>query len=702
MSDLPRRVFLQRTGAAAAFLPFVGFLGCTSAPAEIEPRLSNGLFFDDDAIDRIKAALTHPRLASISARLHEVDYEASHRFLSDELRLTNRVQDMLRARKILEDAAFAFRIYQRAADLELARHALERILDYDPWDYFQEAGAHTIGLQRAPEATIAVLCALDWLKDALPPELIDRAEQNVLEKGAPACYLTLYGLKYPDRVRGWGFNPNDDYPFRFDLSRWPLILNATNLKIIPTCALGMAAAWFKGRDPQAESWLDMAVQSATSFATMYGSDGSYDEGVGYWGYTTLHLVMLAEVLYRKLGIDQRSLLNYPGTVKYASVMSMSTLGEAFTPEGEKEAYNATPKGKQDPSTDLVNFGDSGVGADVSLAAWVGSQHDDPHAFFASHQMGVIKQLVGAVWFNPTNLGTHPPDSWLDTRLVNDWIISRTGWKPTDSLVALRSGGPANHEHADRNSLLFVAHGERIFHDPFKAAYSATLPRWLLRLTEAHSAVLVQGKGHQYHDGREGTNASWARAVVTHYETGPGWMSASSDATEAYALVDTRAQRVIRSVFYVKPDRIVILDQLEWDGPQADLTARFQVYNEDTKGQASVDVDPVVGQVARINRPNASARMQFFGSHPAEVTVDQLDLPEEPVPFPYISARVVGERKAHLLSVVAVHPAGESDAQEPPIVTTPTGSGYEIRGLSLPGGATLMIDLAAVENPFMVA
>ena len=74
-------------------------------------------------------------------------------------------------------------------------------------------------------------CALDWLGDALPAAERAEAELQLGTKGAPACYLTLYGMKYPDRVRGWGFDPEDDYPFRFDLSRWPLILNATNLKV---------------------------------------------------------------------------------------------------------------------------------------------------------------------------------------------------------------------------------------------------------------------------------------------------------------------------------------------------------------------------------------------------------------------------------------------------------------------------------------
>ena len=83
----------------------------------------------------------------------------------------------------------------------------------------------------------------------------------------------------------------------------------------------------------------------------------------------------------------------------------------------------------------------------------------------------------------------------------------------DTVVALRSGGPGNHEHADRNSVIFKAHGERLLNDPVHASYSTKDPKWLLRQTEAHTAVLIDGKGHVYHDGRDGTNSSAAAATI---------------------------------------------------------------------------------------------------------------------------------------------------------------------------------------------
>ena len=64
---------------------------------------------------------------------------------------------------------------------------------------------------------------------------------------------------------------------------------------------------------------------------MYGADGAYDEGASYWGYTTLHLAIFAETLWRRLGIDDRALINYPGTIRYALAFAMPTKGEGFDP-----------------------------------------------------------------------------------------------------------------------------------------------------------------------------------------------------------------------------------------------------------------------------------------------------------------------------------------------------------------------------------
>ncbi len=628
-----RRDFLKTTSLLAAALPLSLQSGAAApTPADAAPPgARRGLFFDREEIPRIRAALEEPRLAELRAKIIGMDLEAEARFLRDEIDLGDHIQDMARARVALEHAAFAHALTGGQRFLEVARLAIGRLHEYERWDYFLEGGDTTFGLQRAPEATIAMLCALDWLGEKLEPELRGEMERQIATKGAPACYVSLYGMKYPDRVRGWTMDPAEKFPYKMDLGRWPLILNATNLKVIPTCALGMAAAWFYGRHPQADRWLEMSRQSARAFSTMFGLDGSYDEGVGYWGYTAMHLVMQAEALWRLLGIDDRNLIDYSGSVRYALAMTMPTLGEPYTNPYEKKEYNATPKGVIDPAADMVNFGDSGVGLDVTSATWVAEVHGDPVAAHTAAQVGKLTHFPAAIWFRK-DAKTRPPGRELhDVRLANDWVISRTGFGAKATVVAFRSGGPANHEHADRNSVIFKAHGERLFHDPFKAAYIPTSPRWQLRLTPAHTALLIDGKGHQYHDGSEGTNSSWASARITHFQADGKTMIAVSDATDAYRLVLPEAAFVERTIVFQKPEVLVIIDRVRFDGVSLPVQARFQVMNEDGLGSATADAAGF-----RIERPHATLAAIVRGRAEAKLTVklDQHPLPREEGVYPF--------------------------------------------------------------------
>lgn len=655
MNHPTRRSFLKSSAALAAALPFARFdshaaEATGSAPASASPK--RGLLFDATDVPRIRANLDLPRLAEIRAMLLNVDFAAETRFLRDELRLNNHVADFMRAWQVVQHGSFAYVIYGDQRQLDLALLALQRLCDYERWDYFLEGGKDTIGLQRAPEATIATCYALDWLGDAVPAALRATVEHRIVTEGAPACYRTLYGLKYPDRVKGWGFDPQDDYPqaFRVSLARWPLILNATNLKVIPTCGLGIAALWFHDRHPDAAKWLQLSRQSAQAFATMYGFDGAYDEGVGYWGYTTSHLAMLTEGIYRRLGIDDRKLINFPGTIRYALALAMPCGGSTIADPKLNTTYNATPKGNYDPAQDLVNFSDAGVGMDVSVAAWVGTAANDPLSNYVAKHTGSLKMLQAAIWYHPDAPEQAPGPALLDVRMSNDWVVSRTGWAPEDSVVALRSGGPANHEHADRNSVIFKAHGDRLFSDPFKAAYSPSQPRWLLRLTEAHSAVLINGHGHQYHDGHEGTNSSWASASVIDFRTGPGWMTVTSDATEAYALVLPDVVLVTRTLVFLKPDVLLLLDRVHLK-TEAPVQLRFQVFNDDGKGTAAAD-----GATFRIDRPLAGVRATLSSLGNVQASVGKLALPESEGVFPYVEAVSAASTQHEVLTATTAGPA----------------------------------------------
>jgi len=336
----------------------------------------------------------------------------------------------------------------------------------------------------------------------------------------------------------------------------------------------------------------------------------------------------------------------------------------------KTAYNATPKGNYDPAQDVVNFCDAGVGMDVTVAGWTGATAQDPLCNYVAKHIGSFRLLQAAVWYHPDAPAEAPGAALKDVRLSNDWVISRTGWQPEDTVVALRSGGPANHEHADRNSVIFKAHGDRLFHDPFHAGYSYTTPQWVLRLTAAHTAVLINGQGHQYHDGSEGTNSSWAVASVTDFRTGPDWMTVTSDATEAYALVLPDTLRVIRTLVYLKPDVLLLLDRVQLK-QAAPVQLRFQVFNEDSKGVATG-----AGTSFGIDRPFASLRGTLATTGAVTAAPGRIAVPESVGIFPFVEVVSTAATSHEVLTACTAAPAGGPHGQ---LAVTRVETGWRVTG-----------------------
>ena len=628
-----RRRFLNTaalTAAGVALSPWKAIAGYVPTP--VQGAAQHGMLFDKADIPRIRETLKLPRLTAYWRSLIDADLEADKKFLRTQVRLNNHAVDFLKVRQILERTSFAYTIDGDKRQLEVALMAIGKMLEYKKWDYFLEGGEFTMGLQRAPEATIAMSFALEWLNDDLSVDLKKEMEKQIGEKGAPACYRTLYGMKYPDRVRGWKFDPESDYPYAVDMKRWPLILNSTNLKVIPICGLGVGACLLYDKHPQAKQWLNLAISSAKAFAPMFGTDGCYDEGVSYWGYTALHLAMFLEIMYRTLGIDERGLMNFPGTIRYGLQMSMPTIGKP---------------------DDCVNFGDASVVGDVSVAAWVAHRNRDPIAQYVTTSVSEIRTHYGPIWYDPSVEVKTPGPELYDVRFANDIVVSRTGWDTDSSVVALRSGGPANHEHADRNSVVFKAYGERLLHDPLKAAYPYTLPHWVLRLTEAHTAVLINGKGHQYHDGHEGTNASWAEASVVQYKPSEHSLIVTSDATEAYRLVNPDVSLVQRTVVFLKPDILLLFDRVKMVSAKSKVQLRFQIYNGDGKGESETMQTGFL-----IKRPQATLRGTIITSTPFAMKSGVHTTPKEIGVYPYLEAEA-GESLDHqIMTVCTAQRAGK--------------------------------------------
>ena len=186
-------------------------------------------------------------------------------------------------------------------------------------------------------------------------------------------------------------------------------------------------------------------------------------------------------------------------------------------------------------------------------------------------------------------------------------------------------------------LSWPVNGEQLITDPYRPGYSRTDPTWVMRGTVGHSGILIDGKGHQYVDGSEGTNASKALARLVRFGEREGYHFWSSDATQAYQLVLPDVHLVMRTVLvlYNEP-AVILIDKVVKSELPSTIQARFFGYNSDDQGHIQA-----LDQGLYITRPHAHLLVSSFSLRGIRPVVDHLPLPNDiaqKYPFGDISTR----------------------------------------------------------------
>jgi hypothetical protein len=636
-SNVSRRRFLQ-AGASLSALSMWGAPAQAQTNSSSGGRVGRGVFFDREELPRIRASLKHPAFAPYWKNCREADLATDRRFLVKEVDLMNRVRDLARVVNIAFRAAFVHVIEPNEEQRALAELAVATALKFNRWDWILEDGVHTVGVMRGPMVGVLLSCALDWLGDGIDSELRGGVMQRLGDEIGPASFRAVHGELGATPMPKWTMDLESTGLTVVDVSQWPNILADTNLQIIATSGLLISASMLPDH-PDATKWRKLAQRSLREFIAKQPADGSFDEGSAYWGFTYNYFCLCLELLRRFHDIDERGMADFPAMARYFLRSTMPT--------------HETPR-------DTLSIGDCSNSGSVIALAWIGREFRDSTAQHLLTRPGMATTeptlCWAAIWFDPTVPKEFAADMRMDYTLAPGLVVSRTGWTEQDSVLCLRSGEPCNHEHADRNSLLFAAFGERLLNDPIKASYDPQAPGWLLRQTEAHTSLLIDGRGHIYHHGEEGTNASLARAHITAHQIGLDWMTTTSDVTEAYRLADHPVERVVRTVVFLKPDLLVVFDAVDLERAQP-VEIRFQAFNRDGQGTVMTDDGSI-----RIKRPRAGLKVVAGGNQVVSVRADKLDLPADMPIYPFGAVTSEATKRHRVLSVCAAHSAGEVPAE----------------------------------------
>lgn len=534
---------------------------------------TSGIFYDTRTLPQVRERFAaDPLFADLRHQMDTVNRDAERTFLRNDVRYNDQLYDIARVGNLAQQMALLY-LYTGDRDAAaLARECVETLMRFPKWDYFLEGGSVMVGLQRAPNSAIAVALVIETLGDRVDTDTRTAWLKTMAARGTEACYAATYGMRYPDRVKGWTMDTASTYFTHrpadrgLSLARWPIILDKINLKAIPASALTLSALTYRkylGDTEDTRRWLEQAEYSVTTFRDIYAQDGSYSEGVSYAHYTTLHLIQAIDAMKRTGVADLTDLLNWTGYQTYLLEMTQPT---------------------RDDRSAIINFSDAGRGAYASVPFWIAHQTRDRTAQWFATALAEGRDMWSVLYYDPSVTPEPPaerPHLWHSSL---DWIVARTGYAPQDLVVAMRSGQPMNHEHADRNSLIVKCFGEHLVVDPMRPPYNFKDPAWKMRLTAGHSALLIDGQGHQYVDGLEGTNASLARATIVRSMTTNHLMAWTSDATPAYQLVLPDVRSVTRTVIVLhEVPAVLIVDKVRKSTVPSTIQARFYGFNLDGKG-----------------------------------------------------------------------------------------------------------------------
>lgn len=647
---------IASSGIALASLPRSLSLAVSAPP----PASSNRLFFSPSELPQIQANASTPLFAALYQ-----DWAASAATRLQQAQKAfeqsgDMIRDFAQVVTALTETASVHLVESRAETRESLLAALNWLAEQDHWDYFLDGPANRIGIQRASMATVGALFARETLGAQIDPALDRKIMLAVAEKGCLPCYRTLYGMDHPDEVIGWRFDQRHSDYFDISMARWPEILGANNLRAAPAGALGLGALALGNSDPRAALWLSSALNSAERVLDLFAPDGSYFEGISYAGYTLRTTLNFLEAHLRQAGsIDWPAKANFQGIVDF--IVSMQA--------GQRE----------DGYPDIINFSDARNSVDTCVPSWIAQRTGSPLAQYAAESFSQPRGFLDFLWYRPTRPKSPPPARLKNERNDLDWVICRSGWKPDDAVLGFRSGGPANHEHADRNHILFKAYGERLLTDLFGAAYDRRHPGWILRHTAAHNSVLVDGRGQHYHQGEEGTNdsKSYANIVDFGYKGELVWWS--SDASPAYLVENNRIFKVLRTILFAKPNIVIIIDQIHLKMAPQSVALRFFPDNRDGAARLSVAENRF-----SISRPKAALKAEIHSANPLAVRQSKLDLPEESGDFPYIE---VSSPAAYHHEIVTRLSASPADGSSPEYRLAPTNDGWLLQ--SPQGSATIV-------------
>ena len=331
--------------------------------------------------------------------------------------------------------------------------------------------------------------------------------------------------------------------------------------------LAAAAAAIYDEYDEAYDWLAHAAENYSYVMDTLGDDGYGHEGIGYWGYGLVHILLYLDLARSVYGLDLYDHEWLKNTAFYRIYMSYSQSGWGYRNNfGFADAWQFDYNGPE------------------SLMRKLAGEYNIPQAqWFAREavEKGINKEedaWLALMWYNP-EVGEESIVSLPTLRYFEDHgaISARADWSGNESALYMRcgpylgflGGGKSlslekhrlgeGHMQPDNNHFILYANGEVLIKDD---GYNK-------KFTNTHNTLLVNGKGQKGDDdtwfnSMEDAEISTAKPEMKKVISADEYDYFVGDATQAYPM-NSGLEKFYRHMVYLKKQNaLLVIDDIRTD------------------------------------------------------------------------------------------------------------------------------------------
>ncbi len=315
-----------------------------------------------------------------------------------------------------------------------------------------------------------------------------------------------------------------------------------------------------------EPWLTGFVLKLDRYIrTVFGADGSYGEGFRYYNFAMQSLGRSLPALADVFRVD----LSGPAAPSYLETLwaSQPRKNRAFS-FGDTESYL-----KKEAQAWWIGT----ENGPMNNWAWLLSRTRDRRLAWLYASLKEFDTLQEVI-FPAEDIPASDPADLGTVRFFRDvgTAVFRSGWSDEDFLFVFRSGPFYNHQHLDQGSFFLVDRGEVFLEERYDGEhhyYDDPVYRTHAIQPVSHNTLLIDGNPQSQ---RVGDPAGFApgladQARLLRALDAGAFALATGDLAGVYG---EAVRRVRRHVVFLKPRTILLVDEVETSGADADVNLLF--------------------------------------------------------------------------------------------------------------------------------